>query len=93
MNNPALVILDEPTAGVDVRGRAEFLDLLAEISASDELAAILVTHNLAAVARCAERVVYLEGRLVSWGLPGELLGKRALTALSSRIDDPHPDED
>ncbi len=83
VTDPALIILDEPTAGVDVRGRAEFLDLLAEISASDELAAILVTHNLAAVARCAERVVYLDGRVVAWGLPNELLGHASLTALST----------
>ena len=97
VNDPALIILDEPTAGVDVQGRAEFLDLLAEISASDELAAILVTHNLAAVARCAERVVYLEGRLVAWGLPNELLGHQSLTALAFATKDHAtalpPDED
>ncbi|MRG96873.1 metal ABC transporter ATP-binding protein [Polyangium spumosum] len=84
VNEPSLVILDEPTAGVDVKGRAEFLDLLAEISASDELAAILVTHNLAAVARCAERVVYLDaGRVSAWGLPSELLGQASLSAISA----------
>ncbi len=97
VNNPALIILDEPTAGVDVKGRQEFLDILAEISASDELAAILVTHNPAAVARCAERVVYLEGRLVAWGLPKELLGQNALSALAFATKDHSaalaPDED
>ena len=82
VTDPALMILDEPTAGVDVRGRAEFLELLAEISASDELAAILVTHNLAAVSRCAERVVYLEGRLLAWGLPHELLGDQSYAGLA-----------
>lgn len=82
VTDPVLLILDEPTAGVDVLGRAEFIELLAEISASEELAAILVTHNLAAVSRTAERVVYLDGRLVAWGLPGELLGQRSLAALA-----------
>lgn len=97
VNDPALVILDEPTAGVDVKGRQEFLDILAEISASDELAAILVTHNPAAIARCAERVVYLEGRLVAWGLPHELLGQQALSAIAFATHDHRgalaPDED
>jgi ABC-type Mn2+/Zn2+ transport system ATPase subunit len=97
VNNPALIILDEPTAGVDVKGRQEFLDILAEISASDELAAILVTHNPAAVARCAERVVYLEGKLVAWGLPQELLGRNSLSAIAfAAKDHAHalpPDED
>lgn len=83
VTHPALIILDEPTAGVDVKGRAELLDLMAEISRSDELAAILVTHNLAAVAHTAERIVYLEaGRLLGWGLPDELLGQASLTALA-----------
>jgi len=91
-------MLDEPTAGVDVKGRAEFLDLLAEISASDELAAILVTHNIAAVARCAERVVYIDaGKLVAWGLPDELLGHKSLVAISQATSGDHvatpPDED
>ena len=53
INDPVLLILDEPTAGVDTKGRAEFMDVLSEISRSDELAAILVTHNLAAIARTA----------------------------------------
>lgn len=83
ITEPSLIVLDEPTAGVDARGRAELLDLMRDLSRSDELAAILVTHNLAAVAETAERIVYLEaGRLLCWGLPGELLGQESLTALA-----------
>ncbi len=94
VNDPAILILDEPTAGVDVKGRAEFMDLLAEVSASDELAAILVTHNLAAIARTAERVVYLsDGHLAAWGLPGELLGRQSFDALHSDHRGEFPDED
>ncbi len=81
ITDPVLLVLDEPTAGVDVQGRAELMVLLEEISRSDELAAILVTHNLAAVSRTAERILYLDGRVVAWGLPGELLGKRRFSAL------------
>jgi ABC-type Mn2+/Zn2+ transport system ATPase subunit len=79
--NPDLLILDEPTAGVDVGGRAAIVDLMAEISASASIAAILVTHNLQAVARCAERVVYLERSVKAWGLWTELSGDRDLTAI------------
>lgn len=78
---PELLILDEPTAGVDVGGRAAIVDLMAEISASDEIAAILVTHNLQAVARCAERVVYLERTVKAWGLWSELSDDRELSAI------------
>lgn len=94
VNDPALLILDEPTAGVDAKGRAEFVDILAEISASDELAAILVTHNLAAVARTAERVIYLQdGRISAWGLPHEILGRKSFEALHASHAGGFPDED
>jgi ABC-type multidrug transport system ATPase subunit len=83
IGDPTLIVLDEPTAGVDARGRAELLALMRDISRSDELAAILVTHNLAAVAETAERIAYLEaGQLLCWGLPGELLGQESLTAIA-----------
>jgi ABC-type Mn2+/Zn2+ transport system ATPase subunit len=93
VTDPELLILDEPTAGVDVQGRAEFLEILAEISASDEIAAILVTHNIAAIAKTAERVLYLEHRVVAWGLPGELLGRESLHALSYDTAAAPPDSD
>jgi ABC-type Mn2+/Zn2+ transport system ATPase subunit len=104
INDPQLIVLDEPTAGVDARGRAELLELLTTLSRSDELAAILVTHNLAAVAQTAERIVYIEaGRVLCWGLPEELLGQQSLTALAAfqardhhaHAHDPraHPDEE
>ena len=98
INDPSLIILDEPTAGVDARGRGELLELMTDISRSDELAAILVTHNLAAVAQTAERIVYLEsGRVLCWGLPNELLGQQSLTAIAFQAQDHHkhaaPDEE
>jgi ABC-type Mn2+/Zn2+ transport system ATPase subunit len=97
ITDPSLVILDEPTAGVDAKGRGELLDLMTSISRSDELAAILVTHNLAAVAQTAERIVYVEaGRLLCWGLPNELLGQQSLTALAAFQGRDHyaaPDEE
>jgi ABC-type Mn2+/Zn2+ transport system ATPase subunit len=90
VTNPQLVVLDEPTAGVDARGRSELLELMRDISRSDELAAILVTHNLAAVAETAERIVYIEGgQLLCWGLPSELLGQTSLTALAFGGADHH----
>jgi ABC-type Mn2+/Zn2+ transport system ATPase subunit len=98
VNDPSLIILDEPTAGVDARGRGELLELMTGISRSDELAAILVTHNLGAVAQTAERIVYLEhGRVLCWGLPDELLGQASLTAIAFQAQDHHkhsaPDEE
>jgi ABC-type Mn2+/Zn2+ transport system ATPase subunit len=75
VNEPALLLLDEPTAGVDARGRGEFLDLRAGVAARQDLAAVLVTHNAAAVRRLAHRVVYLDTRVKAWGTPAEVLDR------------------
>jgi len=75
VNDPKLLLLDEPTAGVDARGRAEFLGLLAKIAARDDVAVVLVTHNVAATQRLADRVVYLERRVRAWGSPQEVLAR------------------
>jgi zinc transport system ATP-binding protein len=74
-NEPELLLLDEPTAGVDTRGRGEFLDLLAGLAADGELAVVLVTHSAGAVRRLARRAVYLDGTLRAWGPPEEVLDR------------------
>ncbi len=85
VTHPPLLILDEPTAGVDVSGREEFIEILYQISKSDELAAILVSHHLGEVAKTAERVLYLQNHVVAWGLPDELLGHEDLAVLKGDI--------
>jgi len=72
-NDPRLLLLDEPTAGVDAAGRVAFLDLLAEVAAPRDLTAVLVTHNLAAVRRLADRVAYVDGTLKAFGSPDVVL--------------------
>ena len=54
---------------------------MAEISASDTIAAVLVTHNLQAIARCAERVIYLDRKVRAWGLWNELSSESELAAI------------
>ncbi|MBO6940527.1 MAG: metal ABC transporter ATP-binding protein [Deltaproteobacteria bacterium] len=96
VTEPNILILDEPEAGVDVMGRRELIDMLYEISCSDVLAAILVSHHPETIARTAERVLYLDRRVIAWGLPDELLGHAYLPAIadprlkSTRYDDGVP---
>lgn len=73
VNDPALLLLDEPTAGVDARGREEFLELLGGIAARDDLSAVLVTHSVEAVRRLAEKVIHLDRRVLACGGPEEVL--------------------
>jgi len=68
--DPALLVLDECTAGVDVMARAEILELLEERRAHTLV--LLATSYLDEAARC-DQLIYLDaGRLVAMGAPAEL---------------------
>jgi zinc transport system ATP-binding protein len=88
VKDPELLLLDEPTAGVDASGRTEFLDVLAEVSGQGRMSALLVTHNLAAVRRLADRVAYLEQKVVATGTPDEMLADGALPRAHAGHDHP-----
>ncbi len=59
MLEPELLILDEPTTALDLITQSYVFDILAEIQRESKLTMILVTHDLAAVARLADRVAVL----------------------------------
>ncbi|MBX3168449.1 MAG: ABC transporter ATP-binding protein [Candidatus Eremiobacteraeota bacterium] len=72
MLEPELLILDEPTTALDLITQSYIFDILAEIHQSG-LTMILVTHDLAAVARLADRVAVLyAGTVVEVGPAGEI---------------------
>ncbi|MDX1413563.1 MAG: dipeptide ABC transporter ATP-binding protein [Candidatus Promineifilaceae bacterium] len=56
---PKLLILDEPTTGLDVTTQAAILDLFRDLMRGHETAALYVTHNLGVVARICQRVAVL----------------------------------
>jgi peptide/nickel transport system ATP-binding protein len=66
--NPRLLILDEPTTGLDATVEAEILDLIEELQGRINAAILLITHNLGLVRRLCTRVgVLYAGRLVEEG--------------------------
>lgn len=67
-SNPALLILDEPTTGLDATVEAEVLDLIAQLRAELGMAVLFISHNLAVIGQMCERVgVLYAGRLVEEG--------------------------
>ena len=74
VGRPSLVALDEPTAGMDVEGRAATRELLGRLR-RDGVTVLLTSHDLADVERVADRIAILDrGRLVAIGSPAELAG-------------------
>jgi peptide/nickel transport system ATP-binding protein len=71
--NPDLLILDEPTTGLDATVEAEVLDLVVALRAEYGTAVLFISHNLGVVARVCDRVgVLYAGRLIEEG-PAERL--------------------
>ncbi|HEY7346981.1 MAG TPA: energy-coupling factor transporter ATPase [Ktedonobacterales bacterium] len=70
---PAILILDEPTAGLDGEGRAELYRFLARLRGERQTTILLVSHDMSEVAALADRSLVLhQGRLVLDGSPREL---------------------
>jgi ABC-2 type transport system ATP-binding protein len=72
VGRPDLVVLDEPTAGMDVEARASTRDLLGRLR-EDGVTILLTSHDLTDVERLADRVAIIDrGRIVALGGPDEL---------------------
>ncbi|HHY38785.1 MAG TPA: energy-coupling factor transporter ATPase, partial [Clostridia bacterium] len=71
--NPGTLVLDEPTAGLDPRGRDAVLGYIKELHAKKGTTIILVSHNMGEIARLAERIYVMDrGRVVLTGSPREV---------------------
>ena len=79
VREPALLLLDEPTSGVDLANRAEVLRLLDDLN-RDGLTIVLTTHDLNWVAAQLPRVACLHGNIKADGPPGDVLTPEVLAA-------------
>jgi len=71
--NPEVLVLDEPTAGLDPRGRKEIMDLFYRLHKEKGLTTVLVTHSMEDAARYADRIAIMHnGRCVLQGIPQEI---------------------
>jgi ABC-2 type transport system ATP-binding protein len=84
-HNPAVLLLDEPTAGLDVATRVELHGMMRELQTGGTTV-ILATHDMAEAEEMSDRVaILLQGRIVSVGTPLEITATGAgLTKISVR---------
>lgn len=74
VNDPRVLLLDEPTTGLDVSVQARILDLIRRLQHATNVATLIVSHDLAVVKMLASRVVVMRaGRVVEEGLTDRVL--------------------
>ena len=89
---PGVLILDEPTAGLDPAGCRQILDNICAYREKTGATVIIVSHNMDDVARIAERIiVFSHGRVVMDGSAGEVFS-RAEELIDIGLDVPHATE-
>ena len=79
VSEPEILLLDEPTAGVDIKTRDDVLHLLDELN-HQGIAILMSTHEINAVAAHLPRVICMNGRILADGTPREVLTPAVLKA-------------
>lgn len=73
VHGPKLLVADEPTSALDAIHRKELLDLFVRLRESHQMAILLISHDLAAIAAICDRIAVLaEGRIVEEGKPWKI---------------------
>jgi len=78
VSRPSLLILDEPTVGVDVAAQEQFYDLLAELRQEDGMTLILVSHDVGVVTEHVSSVACLNRKLYFHGAPADFWSQDSL---------------
>ena len=79
MDEPNLLLLDEPVSGVDVGGVEQFYSIVDGLKSQRDLAIILVSHDLEYVKKYADKVVLLDKTVVLEGTPGLVFNSEAFS--------------
>jgi ABC-type Mn2+/Zn2+ transport system ATPase subunit len=83
MVEPRLLLLDEPTSGVDQAAQAQIMELLVDLNRRESLAILLVSHQLSLIRPNVQRVLWVGGGRVVEGRAEEMLAPERLEVLYS----------
>ncbi len=80
-SEPDILILDEPTVGVDVSAQKQFYKFLKELNQQQRITILFVTHDLDMISNEATKVLCLNHGLVCYGLPSEAVDEKTMRDL------------
>lgn len=88
LHSPEVLILDEPSAGLDPGARAGLMDQLQELRDRDGVTSLLTTHLMDEADRCDQVAILDQGKLVTTGTPAALKATIGGDVLTVSCDDP-----
>ena len=91
---PTLLVLDEPTTGLDVTIQADILDLILELKAETGMTTCLITHDLGVVAETCDQVIVMQhGQVREVGTCEQVIGNPTHPYTEQLVADSRPEED
>ena len=88
LTSPSLLLMDEPTTGLDPRSKREVQGFVRDIRAQSGVTVLLSTHDLEEAERLCDRVVILDrGRILAEGTPADLRARHGVSGDGSSLED------
>ncbi|PIR41787.1 MAG: ABC transporter ATP-binding protein [Candidatus Yanofskybacteria bacterium CG10_big_fil_rev_8_21_14_0_10_37_15] len=81
IDDPDVLLFDEPTAGIDIGGEETIYNLLRKFNKEKNMTILLISHDLNVVYKYANNVICLNKKMICFGVPEEVLDPSALTNL------------
>ncbi|MFA4954406.1 MAG: metal ABC transporter ATP-binding protein [Patescibacteria group bacterium] len=79
--NPSILLLDEPSAGIDIEGAQAFYELVEHLNGEHGVTVLLISHEVSFVHRLADRVICVNKDLICDGVPEKVLDQATLKKL------------
>jgi zinc transport system ATP-binding protein len=81
LENPKILLLDEPASGIDMEGQQKIHQFLKKIQATNGTTIVMISHEIDLVTRLADEVLCLNRRLICQGTPQTILSSDNLNKL------------
>jgi zinc transport system ATP-binding protein len=81
LDNPDVLLFDEPTAGIDVGGEETIYNLLKKLHSERNLTIFLISHDLNIVYKYANNVLCINKEMICYGVPATVLDPQSLVKL------------